>query len=138
MEFSTIMDSTILEFDCTLHCLVVTERCLLGRVFSKPPCCNTDGYSYSVSILYGNIGIFRDLEAFLAQKSGGKPTNLQCTIGFCPWFWSRPPKLSWIKRIGFLTFIACHSKTNGCFQNFPAAFSSSVIELQQSSKQLFD
>ena len=49
---------------------------------------------YSVSILYGNIGIFRDLEAFLAQKSGGKPTNLQCTIGFCPWFWSRPPKLS--------------------------------------------
>ena len=95
-------------------------------------------YTYSVSILYGNIGIFRDLEAFLAPKSGGKPTNLQCTIGFCPWFWSRPPKLSWIKRIGFLTFIACHSKTNGCFQNFPAAFSSSVIELQQSSKQLFD
>ena len=85
---------------------------------------------YSVSILYGNIAIFRDLEAFLTQKVVGSQQNLQCTIGICPCFWSRPPGLSWIKRIGFLTFIACQSKTNGCFQNWPAVFSSSFIEPQ--------
>ena len=85
---------------------------------------------YSVSVLYGNIAIFRDLEAFLTQKVVGSQQNLQYTIGICPCFWSRPPGLSWIKRIGFLTFIACQSKTNGCFQNFPAVFSSSFIELQ--------
>ena len=86
--------------------------------------------TYSVSILYGNIGIFRDLEAFLPQKVVQNKQNLQCTIGFCRCFWSRPSGLSWIKRIGFLTFTACQAETNGCFQNSPAAFSSSFIGLQ--------
>ena len=94
--------------------------------------------TYSVSILYGNIAIFRYLEAILTQKVVGSQQNLQCTIGICPCFWSRHSGLSWIKRIGFLTFIACQSETNGCFQNFPAAFSSSFIELQYSSKKLFN
>ena len=30
---------------------------------------------YSVSILYGNIAIFRYLKAFLTPKSGGNPQN---------------------------------------------------------------
>ena len=85
---------------------------------------------YSVSIIYGNIAIFMDLEAFLTPKSGGKSTKSAMHYWIYPWFWSRPPGLSWIKRIDFLTFIAYQSHTNGYFQNFPAAFSSSFIELQ--------
>ena len=88
--------------------------------------------TYSVSILYGNIANFRYLEVSLTPKSDGNLKNSKVHYWILPSFYSKPPGLSWIKRISFLTLRACQSETNDSFQNFLAAFNSLFIEVQES------